>query len=466
MNEEKLSGATAENVLTLLCFSDEYATLIRHAITPNLFESAVFRDIAGHAIDFIDQFKAAIKEHLADELEDVLKGNDKRKASSYSRVLDNLFLSKEHMNEKYVFDQLNAFVRQQKLKSALVRAVEAIEDGRVGQAEVELQKGLSEQIVAFEPGVFLSDPKQALKFLEHEHDGIRTGIHDLDSHDIMLRPQEMFMMIAPAKKGKSWLLTHLGKNACMQRKRVLHITLEMSERRCAQRYVQSFFSVSKRQAAVRTTVFKKDDRGHMLDLEFEEIERPSLGDAKIRQTLSKRIQKEFKHRLPLIIKQFPTGMLTVPALTAYLDALERFHKFIPDVLLIDYPDLMKVDASNKRIEVGEIFKDLRGIAVERNIALGTVTQGNRESSKARIVTDAHVAEDYSKIATADIVLTYNQTPEEKKAGLARLFVTNSRNDEDKFMVLISQAYAIGQFCLDSALMTSDYWTKIDEVDSK
>ncbi len=136
MRDEKLSGALQENVLTLLCFSEDFATTIRHSITQNLFESAVFREIAGHAIDFIDQFKKPIGEHLPDSLETILKGSDKRKARSYTGVIDNLFGAKNDVNGPYVLSKLNEFVRQQHLKSGVVAAVAALEDGRTFDAKI------------------------------------------------------------------------------------------------------------------------------------------------------------------------------------------------------------------------------------------------------------------------------------------------------------------------------------------
>jgi hypothetical protein len=74
------------------------------------------------------------------------------------------------------------------------------------------------------------------------------------------------------------------------------------------------------------------------------------------------------------------------------------------------------------------------------------------------VTGEHAAEDYSKIAISDAVITYNQTLSEKALGIARLFVTAGRNDEDKFNVIIKQSYPIGQFCLESRMMDRDYWS--------
>ena len=232
------------------------------------------------------------------------------------------------------------------------------------------------------------------------------------------------------------------------------------------RFVQALFSFSKRKAKIMVPRFKHDEHGAFIGIDMAEIERPALNEPGTRAIAEKNIKTKFKNRIPLVIKAFPTSSLTLSEYEAYLDQLERLHKFVPDVVLFDYPDLMKIDSANQRLEVGAVFKALRGVAVKRNHALMTPTQGNRQSADARTTTDTHVAEDYSKIATADTVITYSQTPDEKRIGLARLFVSNSRSEEDKFSVLITQNYQIGQFALDSMRMGGDYWATIDRVNKK
>ena len=51
--DDKLSGALQENILTLLVFNSEFCKLIRSIISPNLFESAIYREVCSHAIDFV-----------------------------------------------------------------------------------------------------------------------------------------------------------------------------------------------------------------------------------------------------------------------------------------------------------------------------------------------------------------------------------------------------------------------------
>lgn len=460
---DHLDGSLAENILTMLVFHDE-AKMIRSIVSPNLWESAVYREIASHAIDFIDQFNEPIKEHLPDSLESILNGSDKRKADSYQRVIDNLYLAKDSVNTKYVISKLHDFIRQQNIKAAVVKTVEAIEAGDIVEAELQMQKGLRSQVNVFEMGINLADAQDALSFMDDIEDGIRTGINELDKRDTMPRPGEMLLIVAPMKKGKSWALIHFGKHAILQRKTVAHVTLEMSEKKCTQRYIQALFSVTKRDAMIKVPMFKQDELGRLIDIDYEEVKRPTFADANIRKSLTTRLRKELSRRAPLIIKQFPTSSLTISELEAWLDGLERFHKIVPDMLIIDYPDLMKMDAKNIRTDTGIIYKELRGLFVRRNIAGVVASQGNRSSMNAKVVRDDQIAEDVSKIATADTVITYSQTEQEKKLGLARLFVSNVRNDEDKYMILISQCYSAGQFALDSTLMLSDYNDIIDGKD--
>lgn len=260
----------------------------------------------------------------------------------------------------------------------------------------------------------------------------------------------------------SWALGQLAKAALMHRLKVLHITLEMSESRAAQRYFQALFAISKRKEVISTTRFQKDALGRISG--FDELKitpKYSLDDPNIRKKLEGLINRASTRLLDnILIKEFPTGQLTVSQLTAYLDNLESTEKFVPDLLIVDYPDLMKLDRDNFRLALDDTFKGLRGLAVSRNIALAAVSQSHRGAAKAKKVDIDNVAEAYSKIAHSDTVITYTQTPQEQKLGLARLFVAAGRNDQDKMTIVISQAYATGQFVVDSTIMKGVYWENL------
>ncbi len=455
--DERISGALQENILTVLCFDEKYCKLVRAAITPHIFETAAIREVAGHAIDYIDQFKKPIGEHLADELEPILVGSDVRKAKLYKGLIDNLFLASTSVNGEYVVSQLQKFVRAQNMKSAVIKASEALIDGRVDDAEVALQKALSSQIVTFSPGLSFGDPSQSLGFLESVEPPLLSGIEALDRYGVGPSRKTSFLVIAPTSRGKTWWLMHLGKWAILQRQSVLHMSLEMSEEKCAMRFHQTMFSITKHARPVRAPRFVLDRSGLIVDIDYEEILRPSLADDNIDSLLRSKLHREWRRRPRLIIKSFPTGQLTVPMFEAYLDNLERFEKFVPDVISLDYPDLFKLDPKNARAELGEISKGIRGVAVERNLCMISASQTNREGIDAKQVRETNLSEDISKAFTADVICTYNQTDLEHRLGLARIYVPKNRDDEGRMWAMITQSYAMGQFCLDSRPLAQDYW---------
>lgn len=455
-DRERLSGALQENLLTLLCFDDVAATLVRAQVTVHLFESAVYREVAGVAIDFLDQYGVTPKEHLTDLLGHLLNHEERRKAEVYKKVVTQLFASREGLNRDFVLSQLTKFVRAQNIKSAIVKAAEAVEDGRVDDAEVAMHAGLKSQINTFELGIDLGRSSPADMTNAEDEEPFLSGIHALDAYGVGPARKTLFMLTAPLNRGKSWGLIHIGKWGLLQRLNVVHVTLEMSARKTAMRYYQSFFSISKREAHHRVTRLRFSG-GELASLVTEELTRPTLADPEINAYLARRLKQQFRGKARLIIKEFATGRLDIAALEAYLDGLQRFHNITPDLLIIDYADLMRLlHPDDKRGSIGQNFVDLRGLAVDRNMGVVTASQVNRTGMTAKVITEGELAEDFSKGFTVDTNITYNQTEIEEQLGLARIYVSKHRDEAARMTALITQSYGLGQFCLDSVLVPSNY----------
>ena len=464
---QQLSKALQENILTLVCYNDDHCRMIRNAVPPELYES-IYRDIATVVYAHIDRFKKAPKDHIADLLDKTLTGKDTRKARIFAGVLRAMREANETIDPNFVVARLSSFIRQQKLKAAILEAVEVLQDEtpeKLDLAESIILKATKDRLDLFDPGVFLDDDVRSLLYLDRQEDAFPMGIPELDSRGLGPIRGGLHILIGLPKRGKSWHMVNLGRRASRRRLKVCHITLENSEQLTTQRYHQSFLSMVKRDGQYGRTVFdfeKVDGKTKLKSLKRVPIvPKLMMDDPDIRPKLKAKLKYYGTRFHNIIIKEFPTGSLTIPALNAYLDSLEMLG-FIPDLLLIDSPDLMKVDTRNYRLDLGRLNKDLRGIGVERNMAVAAVTQSSKVGLNKKLVTEGEVSEDFSKVATADTVLTYSQTEAEKARGLARILVANARNDEDKFVVLISQHYPTGQFVLDSMRMPGkEYWDMIE-----
>tara|TARA_R100000005_G_scaffold92025_1_gene65010 strand:- start:191 stop:820 length:630 start_codon:yes stop_codon:yes gene_type:complete len=201
----------------------------------------------------------------------------------------------------------------------------------------------------------------------------------------------------------------------MDGKDVLYISLEMSEDRVAQRLDSIFTRI--KQSELKTGVKMLEDR-------LTQIQQaaPNMGKLKI--------------------KEFPTKRLTVTGLRAYLNQLRNYEDFHPDIIVIDYLELM----TNQDVSMSEymaqerIAQELRGIAVEHKCLVWTATQTNRKGKEVDIITDAELADSYGKIRVCDLAFSINQKEQEFDEGKARLFVMKSRNGRARFIVPIRIDY--------------------------
>lgn len=472
MQEPIKSNALQEDLLILLCFSNEHCRIIRGVLEPEHFDP-IYARIVDRVFRYIDKYKDAPKDGLPTIIDDLINSEDKYVAKVANRTLADLFANKDSVNARYALDRLASFVREHKLKSAILDAAailqnaDTADDESLDEAERILGVAMRDRLAMFDPGTFLTDTKRSFKFLHHDQtDCLPTAIRELDKRSAGPVKGGLHLFIAPPKHGKSWWLVHLGRAALLQRLNVVHVTLEMDEARVAGRYLQSLFSISKREMTKTVTRFELDENGRFIGMFGVELNNKlNLTMPDIETRLLSKIHRLGPRLKGLVIKQFPTGMLTIRALTSYLDMLADKDGLRPDLLIVDYADLMRVETRDYRISLGQLYKELRGLAVERGFAVATATQGNRASldPKGGLVTESHVAEDFSKVATSDIVLTYARTATEKMHGLARVYVAAGRNDEDKFSVLLSQNYDIGKFAIDSWFMHPSYNSVLDNA---
>lgn len=458
---ESLQGAQEENLLTMLVWNEQHAQTIAMMVPHELFNTTHYRKIAKAAVGYIERFGHPPQAHIRDLLEsDLRRGED---AKYLVQAIDATERWAKDLHPDYVQDTCDVWVRRRRRMIALINATDRLQQGDEEGAERALWEDQTYR-PRMDVGTWLHD--KDLSFLPDvdQEELFSSGIQYLDRQGIRPSRGTMTLFIAPKKWGKSWWCCNVGKAAIMHGHSCLHISLENSVKLTKRRYLQSLFAMTKREAQqFRVPVFTRSDdgRGKFEGIDFHTINPLALARSNQMEIL-RRLQS-LERRPHLLIKEFPTSSLSIPMLNAYLDFLQRTEHFKPDMLIVDSPDLMAMNSDNLRIETGNLFRRLRGIAVERDMALCCPTQGNRASDTAKIVTSRHLSEDWSKAGTADTVLTGSRTEAEKKRNLARIFVDAARDEEDSFIVLISQSYATGQFCMDSIYFSPFVAGKVDTV---
>ncbi|MCI0550999.1 MAG: hypothetical protein L0287_08590 [Anaerolineae bacterium] len=465
MVDQHLSTTLQENLITLLAHDVEYGRIIKGMIDTELFEGD-YRLIAERCVEFWKVNNTCPGAHTADIVADILENKKDPRANVIRNILLAMLRLSENINKIYVMNKLREFVRLQQTKLTIrdvAERVQSKQEQSLQEVEDILNEFLRSKNVAFEAGSVLADYDKVITYIQSQHTEFSTGIQHLDERGITPARTEMMMYLAPAKSGKSWFLINVGKANMLARKKVVHITLEMSEELVMQRYYQALFAVPKRDIPVTIPKLDVDDNGKLEAISSEEVEPDfNLMDPFAPTELETRAQLLGARFCNVRIKRFPPRTLTMNKLRAYLDSLEVMEHFVPDLLILDYIGIVKTDPKNHRISLGHAAEEFRAVLIDRNIAGVTAHQVSKEGSKRSHVTEQHVAEDWSMIFTADCILTYSRTTQEKKLGLARVAVTNARTEEDKFSVVISQAYSIGQYVIESATLSPNYYELLDD----
>lgn len=460
-----------ENLITILAHDDVNGKVVARLIEPELFEGEL-RTIAERCVTYWKKHGKAPGMHTSDLFADILDDPKSRKAGTYKRILRNMELLVEGVNTEYVLNTLKTTHRVQRMKDGILKSAERL-NAQQELALPEVEEMLADLLRArefeFDRGLTLDDVDHVIDYLETHYSEFRTGIEAFDQRDIVPSRGTVMLILAPTGFGKTWMLIHLGKQALLQRKKVLHISLEMSAEEVMQRYYQALFSISKRREEIEVMRLMLDrETGELDDVGHTRILKSKLvfAEANIRKKLKARLKPLRARRFTgrLVVKRFPPRSLTMNGLRAYLDALEATG-FVPDMCVMDYIGITKTNIDNHRITLGRVMEDYRAVMVERNMAGVTAHQVSKVGAEARVVKATHVAEDWSLIGTSDIAVTYSQTPAENVVGLARLFVAKARSEADKFGVVITQAYKVGQFMLQSARLDKKYWDYLDDISS-
>lgn len=454
----QLNGSLEDNILTLLCWSDEHAVAVSMQIAPELFSTKAYRKIAAKALEHLAAYSRAPAGHIRDLLEDDLRRGDDGKL--LSRVLQDMEALQATLQPAYVLSQLAGFIALRRLKMALADASEAADRGDIEAAERALLERDTMQSAS--PGIWLHHAEDMLRFLDiDESDWFPSGIDELDNRGVRPARKTLFLMIGAKGVGKSWWCIDMGKAAIMNKKAVLHITLENSEEETAKRYTQSIMAMGVGAATtIRYPVFRRDALGRFTSIDFDERVAEGV-NAENRGSVAAKLGS-FKNRSRLLIKEFPTGVLTIPQLNAYLDTLAKTENFRPDLMIVDSGNKLAFRGEHIRADMGRNFTLLRGMGVARNMAVASTTHSNRSGDIARTVTGAaHVGEDYSMLGTADVVCTISKSAWERENGICRILVDKSRTSADRWMTTITQSYATGQFALDSIYHSKHVADEID-----
>lgn len=378
-------------------------------------------------------------------------------------------------NIQYLIDSADDLFREKHIELQNKASQQCLESNDLVGAEKALEKhyvgveGNSHDFIAFNDDKFMRSVVRDMIMQQDPDNAFFTFSGRLGEFLGPIDRGWFVAFLAPAKRGKTTYMVDAAIDAVRQRKNTIILSLEMPEKQLMQRYALSitgckpeteeYTSLSpimdctlnqedECDLAERVGVgmVDVDDEGNPMWEENEGWEvctvcrgkptfRPTSWKIPITRALVnegdylKKIKKfnKFFGKYGRIV-HMPSKTVTVQDIRAEVSRLEYDQNFIPDIVVLDYADLIKPNnGGEKRHQLDDIWEYLRGWGQENSVTIISASQTNRVSADAEYLKDTHVAEDYSKIAKLDLGIGLCQTDKLKERGVMNINIVAHRH---------------------------------------
>ncbi|MFA5300414.1 MAG: hypothetical protein WC389_19690 [Lutibacter sp.] len=504
-------------IIISLITQTEYLRQIKSEWNYDFIESHTARMISGWCWEYFDKYlKAPMQDIEIIYIEKLKKGLDKKLAKEIEEdILPGLSEEYERgeINIVYILEQTRSYFMERTVALHIERL-------RVLHDKNNIKEAISEA--------------QNFKIItEREHDEIDLSLPEvlqkIDSafdtvyQSVITFPgalgnfwNEQFVrgsfigILAPEKRGKTFLLIELMMRAYLQKKRVaifqagdmtenqllMRICTYLTKRPHSEKYLGLRYvpvqDCIKNQTDTCTKeirecdfgIFNEDETELRKTITFEKLieaykdnskykpcynclewEKCKLGTVwvkriDVKQTLTQKVAKKAIYKFfistgrHIKVSTHVNGSLKVSEIKSILKKWKVEEDFIPDLILIDYADLLIPEIHGEfRHQQNDIWKKLRGMSQEYDCCVVTPTQSDSDSYSQDRLGLKNFNEDKRKYGhvTAMYGLNHDVSGREKKIGLMRINKIVVREDEFHFTdeVTILQRLELGKPFLGS-----------------
>ena len=338
---------------------------------------------------------------------------------------------KDKPNIDYLLDDLRDFATKRKIQQLQESVEYALTHGSVEEAERALVSYRRVEVgmgSGFDPMRDCTGWKEAFSepaepIVRFEGDAGTFFNHAL-TRDALVGVQ------APEKTGKTWWCVEFAMRALRQRRRVALFEVgDLSKlqlmRRMGMRWAGRPLwkgQCGKIPVPVDIVVDSSEEAGYAVKLAYKKVPDPldyqsvQRGIARFRRVCGMG-KGDF-----IRASVHATGTIDVRGICSILDQWAQEEDFVPDVVIIDYADILAPEDAKKqpRDQANETWAALRRLSQERHALVIAPTQANTMAYEAKLQTMRHFSEDKRKNAHVTAMLALNQSPEEKDSQCMRL----------------------------------------------
>jgi replicative DNA helicase len=394
--------------ITSLLTDKIFLQQISDILIPSYFESEANQWVVETILDYSREYKASpslevMKVKMEDIENDVLK----------TQIVDHLKDAWKYSGAddlEFIKEQAIEFCKNQEIKKAILDSVSLLKNGKYEDIKAKIDTALKaggDKDIGHDYMIDIDARyTDAVRFPQETPWEIVNELTDGG-----LGKGELGVMVAPAGIGKSWALMNIGAHSVKKGKTVLHYTLELNAAYVGLRYDSVITGIA------------NQNLKHYQDEVKEKLEEVD-GD--------------------LIIKYYPTKTVSVLGIKSHVEKCIMQGKQ-PDLIIVDYADLLRGHGQEKRHELEGIYEDLRGMAGEYEIPVWTASQANRSALEEDVIDASKIAESYGKVMVADFIISLSRKVTDKLAGTGRWHVIKNRFGPDGITLPSKMNTSNGQF---------------------
>jgi hypothetical protein len=490
---------TERDIVTGLIVSTDYLKAIRSMWDINLIESVSAKRIALWCWEYFEKYNKAPQKQIEGIFFSKMKESklSREVAQDMEEILNSLSeeFDEDTFNVEYLFDETRKYFTLRRLELHTMTIKAQISEGKMDLAEqtacnYKPAVSGSENDIDIGSEEVLNRLELAFKTTEKSIIEYRGAIGEFWNGQLV--KGGLVALLAPEKRGKTFLMIDLAIRAANQNRKVAffqagdlsesnflkRISVYLAQRSDREKYCKEHFqpvrdcirnqlnSCINEDRTCNFGVFEdRTEKEVREDIQMMDVIEAYNSNPNYHPCTSCDEYREYRKRLgvvwmkkmeavkPLTLREaksqvekffinkkrqfklstYANNTLTINQIRAKLDIWEKEDGFVPDLIVIDYADLIVPETRTEfRHQQNEIWKGLRRLSQEKGHPLViTATQSDADSYEKGRLRLSNFSEDKRKYGHATAFYGLNQDPKgrEKRFGIMRINELLLREDE-------------------------------------
>ena len=471
LNREVIKTLDEKEFVTSLIMSDKCCQTLIPYIKLNYFDIDYTRTVVSWIIEYYKKFKSSPKNDMSslyrthcDELQDEAL---KELILNYIQELGKSEININ--NEDYLLDKAKDFLDYKALQiytEDLKACLDTKSMDKARKIQADYKKVSAVEINECDL-MDLADKAVIEEAIQKEEEVLFTLPGAMNSVFGNIHRNDYGLLLAPPKRGKSWLLQKIAIEALKQRLNVVFVSMEMTREEVVQRMWKTLWGAES--GLVKEGKYEScrfiEDTSEKGKYRCEVVDINVKDKSKSVSTLQKKLRTNNGYLGHLRVIAYPAFGESVVGITNRIEELAE-ESFVTDVLVIDYQDItMPIGGGTEvRNQLDLISKHLRGFSMKFHCATISASQTNRSGLSAGQVTGESIAEDFRKLAHCTVMVSMEQTPKMRKQHIMRLRNIAMRNGESSEPCVFPQCLPLGQFVFGEPILAENLIMDDDEAE--